>query len=70
MACCSCAVLTHGAGVDWTPTQEEIETAAKMANCHDFILDFPEKYDTLVGEKGAKLSGGQLQRVSIGWSLK
>lgn len=38
-------------------TQEQIEQAAKMANAHDFIQDLPNKYDTLVGERGAQLSG-------------
>ena len=38
-------------------TPEEIENAAKMANAHDFIMQLPKKYDTLVGERGAQLSG-------------
>eukprot|EP00559_Dactyliosolen_fragilissimus_P008998 CAMPEP_0184863396 /NCGR_PEP_ID=MMETSP0580-20130426/10902_1 /TAXON_ID=1118495 /ORGANISM="Dactyliosolen fragilissimus" /LENGTH=1328 /DNA_ID=CAMNT_0027361703 /DNA_START=81 /DNA_END=4067 /DNA_ORIENTATION=- len=46
-------------------TQEEIETAAKAANAHDFISAFPDGYDTFVGDKGAQLSGGQKQRVAI-----
>ena len=38
-------------------TQEHIEQAAKMANVHDFIMQLPEKYETLVGERGAQMSG-------------
>ena len=46
-------------------TREQVETAAKMANAHAFIMEFPEGYDTNVGEKGGQLSGGQKQRVAI-----
>jgi ABC-type multidrug transport system fused ATPase/permease subunit len=46
-------------------TQEEIEDAARKAHAHEFISTFPEKYDTIVGERGIKLSGGQRQRVAI-----
>ena len=44
---------------------DEIRAAAKLAHCEEFILKFPEGYDTIVGERGIKLSGGQRQRVSI-----
>jgi ATP-binding cassette subfamily B protein len=44
---------------------EEIEQAARKANAHEFIQGFPERYATLVGERGIKLSGGQRQRVAI-----
>jgi ABC-type transport system involved in Fe-S cluster assembly fused permease/ATPase subunit len=46
-------------------TQREIEHAARVANLHDFILTLPDGYDTLVGERGLKFSGGERQRVAI-----
>ena len=44
---------------------DEIKAAARVAHCEEFILRFPDGYDTIVGERGIKLSGGQRQRVSI-----
>jgi ABC-type multidrug transport system fused ATPase/permease subunit len=44
---------------------DEVKAAAKQANAHDFIMSFPEGYETVVGERGIKLSGGQRQRVAI-----
>ncbi len=46
-------------------TQDEIVAAARQAFAHDFILNTPNGYDTIIGEQGATLSGGQLQRIAI-----
>ena len=46
-------------------TQEEIVEAAKKARCHDFIMALPDGYDTVIGEGGSTLSGGEKQRISI-----
>ena len=48
-----------------TATREEIEQAARLASIHDFIMSLPRDYDTVVGERGLKLSGGEKQRVAI-----
>ena len=45
--------------------QEEIESAARAANIHDFIMDLPDRYDTIVGERGYRLSGGEKQRIAL-----
>lgn len=50
-------------------TKEQIEEAARKADVHRNIMDFPEQYDTVVGERGTTLSGGQKQRVSIARAL-
>src|SRR5881392_3061773 len=46
-------------------TRQEIEAVARVAHCDEFVEQFDEKYDTVVGERGVKLSGGQRQRISI-----
>jgi ATP-binding cassette, subfamily B, heavy metal transporter len=50
-------------------TREEIEAAAKAAKIHDFVISLPQGYDTTVGERGLKLSGGEKQRVGIARTL-
>ena len=49
----------------WEASKDEIVEACKNAKIHEFIMGLPEKYDTLVGEKGILLSGGERQRISI-----
>lgn len=46
-------------------TRAEIERVSRLAHCHEFVMSFPDGYDTIVGERGVKLSGGQRQRVAI-----
>ena len=48
---------------------DEIESAARAAHAHEFITEFPDGYDTVVGERGVKLSGGQRQRIAIARAL-
>ncbi|SIS18826.1 ABC transporter ATP-binding protein [Natronorubrum thiooxidans] len=54
--------ITYGS---FQASREEIVTAAKAAEAHEFIQNLPDGYDTMVGERGVKLSGGQRQRVAI-----
>ena len=50
-------------------SQDEVERAARMAQAHDFIQEFPDGYDTVLGQRGVNLSGGQKQRVAIARAL-
>lgn len=50
-------------------TEEEVISAARTAQAHDFVTAFPDGYDTLVGQRGANLSGGQKQRIAIARAL-
>ena len=46
-------------------TQADLEAACRAANIHDFIMDLPQRYDTVVGERGYRLSGGEKQRIAL-----
>ena len=50
-------------------TKEQMIEAAKKANCHDFIMKLPQGYDTVAGEAGSTLSGGEKQRIAIARAL-
>ena len=46
-------------------TEEEMVAAAEAANAHYFVMEFPQQYETVVGERGTRLSGGQRQRIAV-----
>ena len=50
---------------DPSATDAEVEAAARAANCHDFIMNLEQGYDTLAGDAGDRLSGGERQRITI-----
>ena len=52
-----------------TATDQEVEDAARAANAHSFVEELPDRYDTLIGERGVRLSGGQRQRLAIARAL-
>jgi ATP-binding cassette subfamily B protein len=61
----STTIRENIAYADPKATRQEIENAANAANAHDFIMNLPDGYDTVVGERGMRLSGGERQRISL-----
>jgi subfamily B ATP-binding cassette protein HlyB/CyaB len=65
----NCSIRDNIALADPAMTMERIIAAAELAGAHEFILELPQGYDTMVGERGTSLSGGQRQRIAIARAL-
>src|SRR5262249_56219320 len=65
----NCSVRDNIALADPAMPIELVIAAARLAGAHEFILELPESYDTIVGERGSSLSGGQKQRIAIARAL-
>ncbi|KAJ9049966.1 mitochondrial metallopeptidase [Entomophthora muscae] len=61
--------ILFGACTGQSPSQDQVQAAAKKANIHNFILTLPQGYATRVGSKGSQLSGGQKQHIAIACAL-